>query len=552
MPKLKTYRGMFPNRLAVQLGNNLHIDNKVYRVSDLSEVIGAPAAPMTSSMSPVAYNNAWTIRMMRGYQPMTPNVAGGSPGQIASDFDMVLCGRWNGVEICHQTLPNGNIRNFSDAGLAMVYDWDPNTGNVSNPASASTYTTSLWNHEAVWLPSVNAGRLAMTRHYSNSYLSASVESFPVGTTTAGQTTLLFGSRALGPMFAAHRVGEDTNRWYFVDTYVGASAIQATMEVRAVAKATLAAIAYSTSLGAPAGASTISTGMGYAQSAPSFAWDTLSNEKSSYVIWRSATAMEIHRVAMSSLDATPAITNNLVTLDQNPMTLTQVGVMRVQLINHTDGNKYLLVIGFENSAATPTTALQKMYVYKLTDKNTATYVGTYNLAPSPRSMTTADDNGMNFVVAYDDRYEFWSVGTGGVLNKTNTVTLGRVSATQYYGAWSHGFDSAGRFWYINPISATPATMCEWELWYINPTGTANTINLSFDSGSYSYSGAPASGTLTVSVTDANGNYVAANVTLTPSTNVTLSQTTFTTSATGPTLVPFTITAPGDISIDAATS
>jgi hypothetical protein len=226
-------------------------------------------------------------------------------------------------------------------------------------------------------------------------------------------------------------------------------------------------------------------------------------------------------------------------------------VRTQLITHSDGNKYLMIFGMEVEGLVPSAAVSMIHIYKLATKDTAQFVGSYALAQSPRGYLASDDSGLRFVMVYDDRYEFWAVGAGGVLSKVDTIYIQRLNASQYHHGWPYGFDSTGRFWYVTTESQKPGQYTELGLNFYSPPGEVNTISVSFDSDNYTYSGAPVNGNLSVSVKDINGAFIAAVVNLSPTVNMTLSSTQVQTVTTGPTLVPFTLNAPGDLSVDAWT-
>lgn len=567
MPKFATYKGMAPGKLIMEFNDKLHINGRVYRTSDLSEIVGKTAMPANHANIVANTPNPWTLRLKRGYQAATRSASTlvNTPQVQLADFDAALCGNWSGVSTSGVWLDSTKFRQFAGNNVGgntgnIVIDIDTETGVISNSEQTTVLGTSNANEYSVFLPAGSGGTLAMQRNaMTASGSSSTVESYPAGATGTTITTLLFGTRAAatGQVQFHYRINDHALRWYFLGVNTSNTAASS-LAVLSVLKTTLAGTTINGTLGTPAGATAIgATGLGYANSVPSYASNSAVNELSSYILWRSSTNMEIHRVQISNTDSTPTVTNNLVTLDSNPMTLhgnttaATCSSARIQLVTHTDGNKYLLIFGMEMLGATPNSATATMYVYKLTDKNTGQFVGSYAMASGPRGYLASDDTGMRFIIAYDDRYEFWAFGASGVLSKVDTIYIQRNNSAQYYESDSYGFDTAGRFWYITPDSQKPANYAELGLNFYSPPGQVNTISVTFDSDNYTYSGTPVNGNLSVSVKDINGAYVAALVNLSPTANITLQSSTVNTNTSGPVQVPFSVIAAGDVSVEAWT-
>lgn len=563
MPKFTTYRGMGPGKLIMEFNDKLHINGRVYRTSDLSEIVGKNAAPgMHASASTGQGTNAsWSLRLKRGFQAFTRQQGVGNyPHNILSDFDAALCGNWAGVSPAGLWLDAVKFRQASgqNAGNMMI-DIDTETGAIVNTDPTNIFGgTPNTNDCGVFLPSGAGGSLAMYRNFNASGACSAIESYPASSGANVQTSILTGAHTVNTSAIAfhYRINDESLRWYFMGVNASPSSATATLAIHGVLKTTLALTTIAASLATPAGATAVgASGLGYSNSVPSYAWPSAANELSSYVLWRSSTNMEIHRVQISAINGTPTVTNNLVTLDSNPMTLhgniTVASCARIQLVTHTDGNKYLLIFGLEMFGATPNANTATLHVYKLTDKNTGQFVASYALASGPRAFLASDDSAMRFVMVYDDRYEFWAMGSAGVMSKVDTVYVSRNNSSQYYQADPYGFDNAGRFWYITPDSQKPVNMAELGLNFYSPPGQVNTISAVFDSDNYNFQGSPVNGNLSVWVKDINGAYVAALVNLSPTSNITLQSSTVNTNTSGPTLVPFTVTAPGDLAVEAWT-
>lgn len=562
MPRFANYKGMAPGKLIYELNDKLHINGRVYRTSDLSEIVGKfPMMPMHfSGTSGAGATSLWTLRMKRGYQPWTRNAnSANTPQNILNDFDAGLCGNWAGVTIAGIWLDSTKIRQFHGVNAGnMVVDIDTETGGIVNSELTNIFGSPGLNEQGVFLPAGSGGALALFRNGNATGGCSSIESYPAGSSATVAASTLTGSRTMtnSPITYHYRINDQTLRWYFLGIQATPSSSAPNMAVYGVLKSSLALTTIAASLAAPAGATAIgATGLGYGNCVPSYANNSAANELSSYVVWRTTSNMEIHRVQISNTDGTPTVTNNMVTLDSNPMTLhgntSTPTSIRVQMVTHTDGNKYLLIFGLENFGATPNANVATMYVYKLTDKNTGQFVGSYALASGPRAFLAADDSAMRFIMAYDDRYEFWAMGNAGAMSKVDTIYILRNNSAQNWEAEPYGFDNAGRFWYVTADSQKPNNVAELGLNFYSPPGQVNTISTTFDSDNYVYSGSPVNGNLSVSVKDINGAYVAALVNLSPTSNLNLQSSTVNTNTSGPTLVPFTITAPGDVSVEAWT-
>jgi hypothetical protein len=560
MPKFLSYKGMGPGKIIQEFNDKLHINGRVYRTSDLSEIVGKTA--MNPHHSAGIASGSWSLRLKRGYQPATRYYnSGKTVYHLLTDFDMALCGNWAGVTTAGLFLDSTKLRQMLGfVPSNMVIDVDTETGAVTASETPIVFTSAggQSNECSVFLPAGPGGTLGIFRNGDPSYGSAVVASYPAGNAAAGTATTVLGTMSNNSAAAYHyRINDNAQRWYFMGVQVATTAIS-TISVSSVLKTTLALTNHNLSLATPVGATALgANSLGYCNSIPSYASNSGVNELSSYILWRTATNMEIHRVQIASTDGTPVVTNNLVTLDQNPMTphgnlvAATVTAARIQLVTHSDGNKYLLIFGLEVPTNVAQGAACTMYVYKLTDKNTAQFVGQYALAQGPRAYLASDDSGMRFVMVYDDRYEFWAFGAGGVLSKVDTVYVSRFNGSQYFHADPYGFDGTGRFWYLTADSSKPGTYTELGVNFYSPPGQVNTISVSFDSDNYTYSGAPVNGTLSVSVKDVTGAYVAAVVNLSPSVNIALQNSQVNTTTAGPTIVPFTINAPGDLSVDAWT-
>lgn len=563
MPRFANYKGMGPGKLIMEFNDKLHINGRVYRTSDLSELVGKNAMPPmhnASSTGQGTTSNLWLLRLKRGYQPWTRQAGVGNlPHNLLVDFDAGLCGNWSGVTTSGMFLDSTKFRllNGLNAGNTVV-DIDTETGAITNSEATNVFGQAGINEQCVFLPAAAGGTIAMFRNFNTSGGVSCIESYPAGAAASATTTILNGSHTItnSPIPFHYRINDQAQRWFFLGINASSSANVLNMAVHAVLKTTLALTTINATLGTPAGATAVgASGLGYANSIPSYASNSAANELSSYVLWRSSTNMEIHRVQISNTDSTPTVSNNLVTLDSNPMTLhgniTTASVARIQLVTHTDGNKYLMIFGLEMFGATPNANTAVLYVYKLTDKNTGQFVASYTLASGPRAFLSADDSAMRFVMVYDDRYEFWAMGAAGVLSKVDTVYNLRNNSAQYYESESYGFDNAGRFWYITADSQKPVNFAELGMNFYSPPGQVNTITVTFDNDNYTYNGTPVAGNLSVSVKDVTGAYVAALVNLSPTSNITLQSSTVNTNTSGPTVVPFTVTAPGDLQVDAWT-
>lgn len=562
MPKFMSYKGMSPGKIIQEFNDKLHINGRVYRTSDLSEIVGKVA--MNPHHTSNVQSGSWSLRLKRGYQPATRYWnSGKTVYHLLTDFDAALCGNWAGVTTGGLFLDNTKLRQM--LGIVpsnMVIDVDTETGAVTASENPIIFTSAggQSNDCSVFLPAGAGGTLAIFRNGDATYTGAAVASYAAGNTAASISTTVLGSAASNNTATPYhyRINDNAQRWYFMGVQVASGTAISTISVSSVLKTTLALTNHNLSLATPAGATALgANSFGYCNSVPSYASNSGVNELSSYILWRTATNMEIHRVQIAGTDGAPVVTNNLVTLDQNPMTphgsfaANAATAARIQLVSHSDGNKYLLIFGLEVPTYVSQGAACTMYVYKLTDKNTAQFVGQYALAQGPRAYLASDDSGMRFVMIYDDRYEFWAFGAGGVLSKVDTVYVSRFNASQYYHADPYGFDGTGRFWYLTADSSKPGTYTELGVNFYSPPGQVNTISVTFDSDNYTYSGAPVNGNLSVSVKDVTGAYVAAVVNLSPSVNISLQSSQINTTTAGPTLVPFTINAPGDLAVDAWT-
>lgn len=558
MPKHTTTRGMPSPRVITQIGEELHIDGRVYRVSDLSEIVGRQAIPLLSYAYPGNSNSSWNIRAKRGYLPNTRSVgAGTAMFYPMSDFDIALCGVWKNATIAGFNQDDATFRNSCHgASSRLLSDYNKTSGKLVNGiASNALFAAQTSIDDAyVALSKKQGGHLLMTSYGNPGTIAGSLEALPSTTPINGSASLLTGVRS-GATVATlpRRIFENDLRSFFLSNQVSATANSA-FSLHRVANDTLGITAITTSGGLPAGAAAVGTGSGYTNSAPSYAIETDVDEISSYLAYRTATAIEIHRVQLSAIAGATTFSNNLVALDSNPMVTHAAGAhntgIRCVVAKLPNGDKFLLVLSIDNYG-TPTPATSKLYCFKIVSKNSLQYISTTQLAVGPRNYLAANDDWTRFIVAYDDRYEMWTLGDAGAITLAETVFVTRNNTTHYNAADAYGFDSVGRFWYITPESVNPVVYSELGLNFISPPGAVNTIKLEFDQDGYEYTGTAVPGNVSVSVTDINGNYLAVDVRLSGTSNVTFGNSVVTTSATGPITVPFSVTAPGEVSVSGET-